>query len=108
MCKCFTHPFLYSDTNQHVVSNFTEQCAREECKDQVYIYLALPVLEVGTFLLGAIFGALIHSGYKRRQGKKKSSASLSGYEEVGLAQERGQTINLRDNEAYEIHAPQNH
>lgn len=74
----------------------------------MYIYSALPVLVV-SFLLGAMVGVLVHSGYKRHQAKKKKSrAPLSGYEEVGLAEDAGGTINLRDNIAYEMRALQQH
>ena len=75
----------------------------------MYIYSALPVVLVVSFLLGATGGVLIHSAYKRHRAKKKKSrAPLSGYEEVGLAEEAGGTINLRDNIAYEMQAPQQH
>ena len=77
------------------------------CGDE-YVHSAVlaAVVLVVSFLLGAIIvGVLIHCGYKRHQEKKKSCEPPSGYEEVGLAQDAGQTLNLRRNEAYEVHTP---
>ena len=73
----------------------------------MYVYSALlaAVLLIVASLLGAIIGALIHHGYKRHQGKKESCAPLSGYEEVRLDHDAEQTMNLRSNEAYEVHTP---
>lgn len=76
--------------------------------EDVYVYSAplAAIVLIVPFILGAIIGVLIHSGYKRHQKKEKYSCPpLSQYEEVGLAQDAGQTINLRNNEAYEVHTP---
>ena len=91
-----------------MVSYFTEQCSEDMCGG-VYVHSALwaaaVLVAIVPFLLGAIVGVFIHSGYKRHQAKEKKKKRLSGYEEVGLAQDAGQTINLRNNKAYEVHTP---
>ena len=73
--------------------------------EDVYVYSA-PLAAAVLIVLGVIVGVLIHSRYRRHQRKEKNScAPLSQYEEVGLAQDAGQTINLRNNKAYEVHTP---